>query len=161
MTVVIADDSLPVFTKALTTDRSDPDLRKLKPNGQYATYLILSAEERAKGFVRPYRDAYMHVGVKPRYELRELTDEERERYSNMNYIRFEVYPQSEFPKTGRFWSAAELDFACGAVTKMGREIAETYARNPKFYGATFCIRCRKHSPVDEFVWLDSDERVGS
>jgi hypothetical protein len=41
-----------------------------------------------------------------------------------------------------------------AKTTMGPAIAETYARNPKFYGATYCVHCRMHRPVDEFEWPD-------
>ena len=29
--------------------------------GQYNSYVILCEEERAKGFVRPYRDSYRHL----------------------------------------------------------------------------------------------------
>lgn len=53
---------------------------------------------------------------------------------------------------------------CGAVTTMAQAIAETYARNPRFYGATYCCACRKHLPVGEagdFVWLDADGRTTS
>lgn len=32
----------------------------MKDNGQHSSYWILSDEERAKGFVRPYRDIYYH-----------------------------------------------------------------------------------------------------
>lgn len=52
--------------------------------------------------------------------------------------------------------------ACGHVTTMGQAIAETYARNPTFYGATFCCHCAKHFPVAEFTWNDgSKDAVGS
>lgn len=88
------------------------DHRELKPNGQQLAYLVLSDEERAKGFVRPYRDSYVH---KP----------------------------------------------CGTVTTMGRSIAETYARDPYFYGGTFCVSCGKHFPLDQFVWDGTEEQVGS
>jgi hypothetical protein len=45
---------------------------------------------------------------------------------------------------------------------MAREIAETYARDPKFYGATWCMACRTHLPVEEFIWDDvNNEVVGS
>jgi hypothetical protein len=44
---------------------------------------------------------------------------------------------------------------------MSQEIAETYARNPYFYGATYCVGCQKHLPVEEFVWIDDSQRVGS
>ena len=43
---------------------------------------------------------------------------------------------------------------CGAVTTMGQALAETYARDPKFYSGTFCAGCRNHFPVGsdgEFV----------
>ena len=35
---------------------------ELQANGQQKAYIVLSAEERARGFVRPYRDAYRHLG---------------------------------------------------------------------------------------------------
>lgn len=52
---------------------------------------------------------------------------------------------------------------CGAATRMGLAIAETYARDPSFYGATFCVGCSKHRPVGadgEFVW-DDGSKVGT
>lgn len=48
---------------------------------------------------------------------------------------------------------------CGAITTMAQSIAETYARDPKFYGSTYCTTCRKHRPVGEhgeFYWCDAD-----
>jgi hypothetical protein len=57
---------------------------------------------------------------------------------------------------------------CGAITTMGRAIAETYARDPSFYGGTFCATCRDHFPVGadgEFVWVEhgqpTDLKVGT
>ena len=52
---------------------------------------------------------------------------------------------------------------CGTVTTMGTALAETYARQPTFYGATFCVSCSMHRPVGpdgEFVWLDGS-KVGT
>jgi len=46
---------------------------------------------------------------------------------------------------------------CGAVTTMALPLAETYAANPTYYGATYCAACRKHRPVGangEFHWVD-------
>lgn len=34
--------------------------------------------------------------------------------------------------------------ACGGVTHMGLALAETYARDPLFYGGTFCVNCGAH-----------------
>lgn len=50
--------------------------------------------------------------------------------------------------------ATELG-GCGTFTTMGQALAETYARDPSFYGATYCVGCKKHRPVGkngEFVW---------
>jgi hypothetical protein len=37
------------------------DHRELQPNGQQKGYVVLSEAERARGFVRPVRDAYRHL----------------------------------------------------------------------------------------------------
>lgn len=50
---------------------------------------------------------------------------------------------------------------CGAVTRMGLALAETYARDPKFYGGTFCVGCGTHFPVAEFTWEPDGSVVGS
>jgi hypothetical protein len=53
---------------------------------------------------------------------------------------------------------------CDETTTMGQAIAETYARCPTFYGATFCCHCGDHFPVGaagEFVWHGTDEKVGT
>lgn len=99
----------------LTTDPNDPRLGHGpddEPQDQNEVYLVLSDEERAKGFVRPVRTAYKHT-------------------------------------------------TCGTVTTMGTALAETYARDPKFYGSTYCVHCRMHKPVSEFVWTADGEVVGS
>lgn len=105
---------------SLTTDRNDPRLTHGaddEPVPQSDVYLVLSEEERAKGFVRPLRTSYRHS-------------------------------------------------ACGTTTRMGLALCETYARQPSFYGATYCCTCRKHRPVAEFTWnddfgRDTGETVGS
>jgi len=49
---------------SLTTDPKDPRLKEGQKNetGQHEIYLVLSEEERAKGFVRPLRNTYVHKG---------------------------------------------------------------------------------------------------
>lgn len=49
---------------------------------------------------------------------------------------------------------------CGVATTMSMALAETYARDPHFYGATYCVGCRMHLPVSEFKW-DDGSVVGS
>lgn len=147
----------------LTTDRDDPRLRQVDPRtGLQGAYVVLSEGERAKGYVRPVRTRYKHLGPEgPKYPLRDLTAEEVSRFADYDYAKFEEYPESEDPIiTGRYWKQAELDRrGCGMVTIMSQAIAETYARNPGFYGGTYCAGCGEHFPVGErgeFVWCHDD-----
>lgn len=140
-----------------------------KPDGQHVDHWVLCAEERAKGFIRPLRDSYVHVGPPLPAGLRDLTPEERERYGQYGYVKFE--PNPDYPEksavTGRFWTQADLDKAgkgCGTLTRMPMACAETYARQPGYYGSTFCCGCGTYLPVGargEFVWPGTDERVGT
>ncbi len=105
----------------MTTDPRDPRLTHHNdevPGPQADAYLVLSEDERAKGFVRPLRRSYQHT----RGELGTI--------------------------------------ACMGSTKMGAELAETYAREPDFYDGTYCTKCRMHKPVAEFDWLEEDGTVG-
>jgi len=109
------------------------DHREIDPRtGQQKGYVVLTPEERAKGFVRPVRDSYRHVG------------------------RREVIVND-----GNVQDTEGHVGGCGAVTTMGRPLAETYARDPSFYSGTFCATCRAHFPLDQFVWEGTDEQVGS
>ncbi len=89
-----------------------PDHRDLKENGQQKDYVVLTQEERDKGFIRPVRQTYIHA-------------------------------------------------ECGTETSMNLSIAETYARDPKFYNGTFCVNCGKHLPLNQFFWKGTNEIVGS
>jgi hypothetical protein len=146
----------------LTTDPTDPRLTHgtdSEPVPQAAAYLVLSEEERAKGFVRPYRDAYRHVGERPIFPTRELTPDEDAAHDG-RYVAYEKYPEDS-AIVGRYWTAAQLASGCGSVTTMGVALSETYARDPKFYGATYCAHCQMHRPVGEFVWSSDESVVGS
>lgn len=46
---------------SLTTDPTTPCLREYREDGQQKCYLVLSEEERAKGFERPVRQSYRHL----------------------------------------------------------------------------------------------------
>ena len=50
---------------------------------------------------------------------------------------------------------------CGTITTMGLALAETYARDPKFYGGTYCAGCGTHFPVADFTWEPDGSVVGS
>lgn len=142
-----------------------PTNRKLA-DGQHADHWVLSEAERAKGFVRPLRDSYKHVGRPgPKFALRDLTDDERAA-NEQRYVKYEQYPDGG-PLVGRFWTQDQIDKidkGCGTVTRMPRACAETYARQPDYYGQTFCCGCGTYLPVGadgEFVWDGTDERVGT
>ena len=156
----------------VTDDPNHPGIKHGGPDKtpvpQNDTYLVLSAEERAKGFVRPVRRSYVHVGIAgPKYPLRDLSDEERKDFSNYGYVKFEAYPKSDSSVIGRYWKQEQLDGVgkgCGTVTTMGLELSETYARKPSFYGSTYCCRCQMHRLVGEdgeFIWDGTDIRVGT
>ena len=134
------------------------------PTDQAKKYLVLSEAERAKGFVRPVRKSYVHVGERPAYPLRALTSEEVTKHAGYGvaYVAYEEYPESRAPLSGRFWTQAQLDAkGCGGLTTMGDALAETYAANPSFYGSTYCCSCRMHKPVAEFTWDADGTVVGS
>ena len=101
---------------ALCTTSGEPVAKvraeQTNETGQHRSYVVLCPDERAKGFVRPYRDKYKHL-------------------------------------------------PCGTVTTMGRSLSETYARDPSFYNATFCVNCNAHYPLDQFVWTADGLQVGS
>ena len=109
---------MPETPRTTLTDGTQvyPEHRNIEPaTGMQKGYVVLAEEERAKGFVRPVRDAYVHI-------------------------------------------------KCGGVTYMARSLAETIARDPSFYGGTFCARCKTHFPIGaegEFVWDGTGERVGT
>jgi hypothetical protein len=128
--------------------------------GQQRGYVVLTPAERAKGFVKPVREKYRHVGAAgPRHPLRDLTAEELERYAKFEYVKFEAYPLGE-SALGRYWTEADLAAVragCRTVTTMARSIAETYARDPHFYSGTFCATCRSHFPLKEFIWEPDGE----
>jgi len=162
----------------LVTDQDDPRLGHgpdTEKTPQHEAYLILSEEERAKGFVRPVRTHYTHVGLPGpgglRHVsfnlLRDLTAKEEELYGEFNYVAFEDYPDGG-SVLGRLWTQAALDSVgkgCGATTRLDLSLAETYARDPHFYKYMYCVGCDQHLPVNEFVWTDTREgdyqRVGS
>ena len=159
--------------KSVTTDGRPPAPgfenasapQPIGSNGQHGAYWVLSEEERSKGFVRPVRHAYRHVGLAaPQYPLRDLTAEEAERYEPYGYVKFEEYPESESSLVGIYWTQKRLDLisgGCGTVTTMGPALCETYARDPSYYGSTFCCACGAHFPVGEFRWTADDSVVGT
>ena len=136
-------------SKICTTTGAPADqvrAEQTEETGQHKGYIVLCAEERAKGFARPYRDSYKHVG-----KLEGCANYQRPDGVMGGACLNCWHPQPDHVRVG----------GCGTVTTMGRALSETYARDPKFYGATFCCGCNRHLPVAEFVWTADRQEVGS
>lgn len=144
----------------LSGNPETPDHRELRPDGMQKDYVVLCPQERAKGFVRPVRRSYRHIGIRPTHPTRELTEDEKKQYSDYKYVLFEPYSDGG-SVTGRFWTKEQLNSGCGTTTTMGLALAETYARDPGFYSGTFCCGCAKHLGLEEFVWEGTNDRLGT
>lgn len=133
------------------------------PDGQHERHPSLPPEAR-KQFVRPVRESYRHVGIRPTGALRDLTPDEQRDFASEGFVKFEVYdPPRENGSTGRYWTQRKLNSGCGGVTTMGLALAETYAARPSYYGSTFCSRCGAYFKVGaegEFVWIEQDGADG-
>lgn len=155
---------------SLTTDPSHPDLQRGQTDGpvpQNKVYLVLSDEERAKGFVRPVRKSYLHVGRKydgplEMIDPRVINDKTYVAiapvYSNGKRIGGAYLMEHEVQQ---FMATGGYVGGCHTITTMATPIAETYARNPSFYGATYCCHCMRHVSVGECHWEGTNEKVGS
>lgn len=102
-------------------------------DGQQKGYAVLTEEERRKGFIRPVRQEYSHLG-----KLTEIVGVD-----------------------GVIVVLTKRMGGCEVHTIMGLALAETYARDPQFYTGTFCVGCKEHLPLNEFVWKGTEEQVGS
>lgn len=137
----------------------------------HTQYWVLSERERAKGFVRPVRQSYRHVGPPgPEHPLRALTPDEERSFNTDNdepWVAYEEFPAGSHGK-GRLLTQKDLDAigkGCATVTTMGLALAETWAANIHYYGQTYCCGCGTHLPVAEFTWVDggkdTTERLGT
>jgi hypothetical protein len=75
-----------------------------------------------------------------------------------------IAPEGERKNLVRPVCLSYVHRTCGTVTTMARELAETYAANPSFYGATFCAGCRAHfrvGAIGRFVWTSDGTLVGT
>lgn len=97
-------ESLPVdrSCQVLVSGAPVPEDRshtELKENGQQKDYVVLCDSERAKGFVRPYRDAYRHLTCG--------------KITTMSRIIAETYARDPGFYTGTFCSTCRNHFPVG------------------------------------------------
>jgi hypothetical protein len=158
------DRSARVLTNSLP-ESAMPDYRETDSTGMQKAYVVLSEEERAKGFVRPLRRTYRHIGRSVCGEIQasgklggivRVCTESLE-HGGDHWNQFQELAQPDAARA----STEHLIGGCNSTTTMGISIAETYARDPGFYGGTFCATCRTHFPLVEFVWEGTTEQVGS
>lgn len=150
----------------ITSDRNHPGINKPRaPGDQNEAYLVLSEEERAKGFIRPVRDRYIHVGKEVCGKTR--NNDERDRNGKLwvcTGAKGHEGPcftwKAVSDAVARKTQSTHL-LGCGTTTTMPQAIAETYARDNTFYGKTWCCGCNDHLPVGEFCWFDDGSVLGS
>lgn len=70
--------------------------RELRADGQQKQYAVLSEDERHKGFVRPYRDSYIHLTCKT--------------VTKMGHAIAETYARDPSFYTGTFCCACRAHF---------------------------------------------------
>lgn len=102
---------------------------------QQKGYVVLAAEDRRVPESKAVRMTYVHTGAKP----------EGEEFDIDNMDLRTIY---------------ERFGGCGNVTRMSRDIAETMAADPSFYTGTFCSGCKKHFPLNQFMWENTKEFLG-
>ncbi len=91
-----------------------------------------------------------------------VTDDHRELKPDGQQRGYVVLTQAERDKGFvRPVRQVYIHIVCRATIRMATSIAETFARNPKFYSGTYCYNCNKHLPLKEFVWEGTNEMVGS
>lgn len=141
-----------------------------RADGQKADHWVMCPGEIIlKGFKRPVRLSYQHVGPPgPEYPLSDLAGDKEHLRAAHGYVKFEKFPPgSHGSALGRYWTQKMIDGVdqgCGTVTSMPVSIAETYAAEPGFYGKTFCCGCGDYFRVGargEFVWNNTKDRVGT
>lgn len=147
-----------------------PAPQPLKPNGQHGDYWVLPQAEREDPhqYVRPVRRSYRHVGRaicgKPMPNLSGVTippgvvayacsGEPGHKGDCHVFSPVKAEQQARLAAIGRIGG-------CDTVTTMALPLAQTYARDPKFYSHTFCVQCGAHLRVEEFVWEGTDDVVG-
>lgn len=117
-----------------TTDRNDPGLQETLPGGQQEAYLVLTKEQRAQGFVRPYRESYRHLRCGST--------------TTMSEAIAETYARSPRFYSGTFCVTCSEHFPVGPLS-------------PEFPSAKGAWdEADGRTPLGEFVWIESDGSTG-
>lgn len=128
--------------------------------GMQKGYIVLSPEERAKGFMKPVRRSYIHESRSVCGKMQPKNDK---RIGGSRHMCGRAYPHEG--ECGQWKLVSQPEHAraerahrtsCGVMTTMGLGLAETYARNPHFYSGTFCVGCHAHFPLNQFYWEDGE-----
>jgi hypothetical protein len=88
-------------------------------------------------------------------------DKERRPQNEVYLVLSEAERQSGFVRPYRdTYKHTKGEEACQTTTKMNRAISETYAKDPSFYGSTYCVCCGKHLSLKYFQWVEKDGSLG-
>ena len=108
-----------------------------RPDGQHERHPGLPADEIAKGFVRPLRQSYKHVGravcgkPAPGNKLGGMVTVCMDKPSHEGECWGISRPMVQ-PEAAAVERSQKLG-GCGTVTRMPHHCAETYARQPSYY----------------------------
>lgn len=137
-----------LLPKRGTLLRRDPDL-PLPPGGPRPSGMVVGDDGRCLLDGSPVHPSNAHV--------RKLKDGQQTSYVRMSDARIAGTPAI------RPYRRMIRHLTCMTVTEMHEKMAQTIAREPGFYKALFCAKCGKHFKIGadgEFIWKDSDARVG-
>ena len=140
-------------------DPNDPPARRSRSEGEQESYAEIALRSfQAKLRVEKQIDSTTDPNDPALGRYR--PDGQQEKY----FVLSEAERKKGFQRPVRL---AYRHLACGTVTTMSEDIAETYARDPKIYGGTFCCGCGKHFRLIDsnggaaFVWVPDGSAVGS
>lgn len=152
----------------LTSDPADPRLGRgsdERPEGQNQVYLVLSEEERAKGFVAPLRFSYIHVGER-RNTVGEKSGRACNSLTSMNKAIAETYATRPTFYGATFCVACNMHLPVGSEDSGGEFVWANdrgHAEQPHWYVGTLPpeepCRCGWPGPFDGHVCEETPEKL--
>jgi hypothetical protein len=80
-------------------------------------------------------------------------DDYGEKRADGQYENYPTPPEGELVQPVR---ESYVHAECEAATRMSRELAEGFARDPDYYDGTYCATCEGHFSLDEFRWKNTE-----
>jgi hypothetical protein len=139
-------------------------LRAVQPQAAYYDITGCTMFPKYGGFRMSGDDHWKYVVMS---SVTEDPDDPRVKYGEPD---IEQVPQNEIylvlPEAERSQSKFQRPYReaywhsiCEQTTTISQPIAQSYARNPKFYQSTYCVHCMMHRPVNEFLWVEGNGEI--